>query len=202
MKTNERPPLRWLRILGMAGLLALLAGCSTVCKLCEAQGPGGGNPPGGTKLAPPTELTCGRDGNPDRCVVRVTVWMDGDRCQFSFAPDGLKLSRNLGQGANSRARVRFVLNDVHGEGFAWVAPYPRAIEFQTQDRGGRWILDRAASDVFTVTDGNATVLQVQSTNVARALGAPGSEKYNYILRVTRQGKVCESPDPWILPGAP
>jgi len=201
MDVGKTKGLAWARTLALAGLLALLGGCDTLCTMCGAKPPGGGNPPGGTKLAPPTELTCGRDGNPDRCVVRVTVWMEGDRCQFSFAPDGLKLSRNLGQGPNSRARVRFVLNDMHGEGFAWVAPYPRAIEFQTQGRDNRWIPDRAASDVFTVTDGNATVLQVQSTNVARAGGPPGSEKYNYILRVTRQGKVCESPDPWVWPGS-
>ena len=194
---------RPLRVALGVGLVALLSACGVMKVQLPPAGaagaPGAAAPASGVKPVPPTEMSCGRDGNPDRCVVTVTVWQEGNTCRFSFAPDGLQLSRRLGQGRDSRATVRFVLNDVHRAGFVWAAPAARAIEFQVPAPGGRWVVDRAAANVFTLADSGPSVLVLRSTNLDRA-GQPGPATYQYIMRVQRQGQVCESPDPWIDTG--
>ena len=190
---------RRLRRLGLAiGLAALLGGCAVV-KVTSGSGPRAD-----VKVAPPTELTCGVEGaggGAERCVVRVSVWMEGNTCQFSFAPDGLKIKGRLGP-----TQVRFVLNDVHNEGFAWVPvrgePGARGpIEFQARDARGRWVPDPTADRAFPVNGRQVrgAELIVPTTNVRRA-EPPGAERYPYILRVVRRGAVCESPDPWSHPG--
>lgn len=212
----EAAPRVW-RAVGAICFAALLGGCTvttgpsggaasgtpSVSSAPARPGHGGPPPAADAKVAPPTELTCGREGNADRCVVRVSVWMDGNTCQFSFAPDGLKIKGRLGP-----TQIRFVLYDVHNEGFRWVDPRgePRAsgpIEFQARDARGRWAPDPAADRAFPVAGRQVrgAELIVPTTNVRRA-EPPGAERYPYILRVVRRGVVCESPDPWIWPGEP
>lgn len=199
METGKRSGLGRLRALALAGVVVLLGGCDTLGRSGVGPRPSGDD----NVVAPTSELTCGRNGNSDRCKIRVSVWMENGKCQFSFAPEGLRLSRDLGKGSGSKARLTINLDDLNKEGFTFVDVSEKEppLEFRLPGPNGKPTLrpDPSASSVFSIEkSSNGSKLDIRSTN------EPGTSRtfYAYVVRVRGPNGVCVSPDPWVRPGQP